>query len=450
MSRKTKMLPEAGLSTGGNLAETEIQRVIIESMSLSTMPSVFFPGSFMNRSSFASQQVRVFNLTWAITETEAAGADDSVAVIGAGLAGISIATALQRKGFNVQLFEAKDDFLWLQQDCAIRYINPSINFWHEEKLRSETMLPCLNWKAGSADKVILDVRTQFEREIMPNLPKIRLSSELTKINTRNGKVELCFNGMDEHEEFDVVFVTTGFGVESSVTGTIGGSYWGNNEVAPRGLPTPQRYFVSGVGDGGLIEVLRLAYRSFGFGLLTFRIAQEIDKRQIRNNIESVERTARSIPCLRKQSEYVRKSYQKALVTEKIASMMQRNLRPSSMIYLIDKDRVAFSTRTAPIHRFMLAQAVKLGYVQIVHGELEEHSSGVPSINYPDYDGETGDEVILADKQQPLPGDSVIARHGTKSPLSFLLEEEEINEIRMRQLNLEPFQNSIFFKKDYFE
>src|SRR5262249_12060207 len=71
------------------------------------------------------------------------------------------------------------------------------------------------------------------------------------------------------QTFNTVIIAVGFGVESGVLEKSAQSYWRNDSVNQPlpGIPSQRstNYFISGPGDGGLIDLLRLCINDFNQG-----------------------------------------------------------------------------------------------------------------------------------------------------------------------------------------
>ncbi|AZV39458.1 FAD-dependent oxidoreductase [Komagataeibacter xylinus] len=79
----------------------------------SNQQRLYFVGTFDRRITFYSQQVRALRLAHALDETGAILPSHSVAVVGAGAAGATIAMALALMGHDVTLYDPADDILHL-------------------------------------------------------------------------------------------------------------------------------------------------------------------------------------------------------------------------------------------------------------------------------------------------------------------------------------------------
>jgi len=87
-----------------------------------------------------SLQQRAFNIVWVLKTEGLLG--QSVAVVGAGLAGITAALAARQAGAVVTLVERKPEVLHLQRGSQLRYIHPNVYEWPvPESLQPFTEVP---------------------------------------------------------------------------------------------------------------------------------------------------------------------------------------------------------------------------------------------------------------------------------------------------------------------
>src|SRR4051794_29913623 len=90
-------------------------QTILGRMSVPGLEQVYVLGSFARLVTFSSQQCRAFNLIWALFETKKLSPGSSVAVIGGGLAGLTVAAAAALKRCDVTIIEKASQLLPLQR-----------------------------------------------------------------------------------------------------------------------------------------------------------------------------------------------------------------------------------------------------------------------------------------------------------------------------------------------
>lgn len=215
-----------------------------------------------------AQQQRAFNLAYVLLEKPLLVAGMDVAIVGGGIAGLSAATALLANGIRVTIYERMHEVLSLQRGNLTRYVHPQIARWPDKASGYPlTDFPYMNWQGGTVGRVILELNEQW-REIRnifgpPHLT-VNIDCKVRELSITAGgakvrvHTKLGFSG-----NFDYAIVAAGYGLEDDLGSTP--SYWHNDDFSQPVLDprvNQRKYFVSGVGDGGLTEVLRLKLSDF--------------------------------------------------------------------------------------------------------------------------------------------------------------------------------------------
>lgn len=234
---------------------------IINKMKVGEYSRIFLVGKNATRVTFASQQKRALNLLWALSEEKKIHAGDRIAIVGAGLAGLTAAVAADILGGNVTLYEKKSDPLHLQRGNNSRYIHPNLFEWPDSAARDPlTHLPFLNWSEDTCGNIARWILEQWT-ELRANIEECS-STEVVIDGELDSKALLSANGTQH--KFDLIVLCPGFGLERSVDGIPFMSYWENDNLAGPSLRhTGHRTFlISGTGDGGLIDLARILIRDF--------------------------------------------------------------------------------------------------------------------------------------------------------------------------------------------
>ena len=124
-------------------------RPLLQQMGVPGDTSTYVLGSFDQRITIYSQQVRALNLAFAL---QAHGGVDgkSIGVVGGGIAGLTFAAAALYFGARVTVFEKREEWIDLQRSSS-RWVHPHIYDWPNEGATSEQAdLPFLSWSAGPA------------------------------------------------------------------------------------------------------------------------------------------------------------------------------------------------------------------------------------------------------------------------------------------------------------
>lgn len=229
---------------------------ILALLQVPTHPNMFVLGSFAARVTVYSQQVRALNLIDALVSTGRIRRRSSVAIVGAGAAGLTAASALLRMGvLNVRIFESEDGVLPIQRSSRARYLHPHIYDWPARdiaEVRAE--LPVLDWEACYANELAAKFASAWR-----GLCKSRgVTSELHKaarVTSKNLECRVSSDGA-EPELFDITIVAVGFGVERDSRSSY--PYWAD---IPADDPRFRKrtWLISGAGDGALTDVMRLGF-----------------------------------------------------------------------------------------------------------------------------------------------------------------------------------------------
>jgi len=251
---------------------------------------VYCLGPALGRVNFVSQQIRAFNLAWALhasDQLEKKG--KNIAVIGAGLSGLTVAAALVVRGATVTIFEAHKGPMAVQQHSPHRFVYPLMNWWPEadgvEYLNPTSNLPFLNWRANECDGAAREITATWEDLVTQYYPALKVDTgktfmKLHHLKYDEGKVVVEYQdslkkagNSDYSDPFDIVILAVGFGLERKQTGFKRVSYWTDDKLeATRDLDASVKHFlISGIGDGGLIDALRLAF-NFDSGKLAYQMA----------------------------------------------------------------------------------------------------------------------------------------------------------------------------------
>lgn len=230
------------------------------------------------------QQMRALNLVYCLEERNKL--QHRIAIIGGGAAGATAAISAKSLGYHVALFEQRPSLFHLQLGCDIRWLHPHIYDWPAPGSDSPYAgLPFLDWQFGTAAEVATSLQREWDRAVRePSDAEIevhlRASAHISE--RKNGKIAVRWDNSDQEkrcgeEQFDTVILAVGFGLEKGVHGNEAQSYWRNdsiNQPLP-GVPSqrPVTYFVSGTGDGGLIDLLRVCISDFNQG----RILEDLFK-----------------------------------------------------------------------------------------------------------------------------------------------------------------------------
>lgn len=230
------------------------------------------------------QQVRALNLIYSLKVS--GRLKRSLAVIGGGAAGATAALAAASLGCEVSIFEQRPTLFHLQQGCDIRWLHPHIYEWPAPGTDSPYAgLPLLDWEFGTAAEVAARLQRAWADARTKNNAMTIAEHYRASAHVAGGSAKGVTVGWDNsildprsgEKVFDTVVVAAGFGVERGVLDREAQSYWRNDSVNQPlpGIPSQRSatYFISGTGDGGLIDLLRVCINDFNQG----RILEELFK-----------------------------------------------------------------------------------------------------------------------------------------------------------------------------
>jgi hypothetical protein len=387
--------------------------------------------------------------------------ETEIAVVGAGIAGLTAFVALSLMGAKVTLYEKEAAVLTLQSGTTHRYIHPSVNFWPDEDANRTTDFPFFDWYSSICSTVISTFLLQWEGDPMAN-PHRRdpLQDPVLKDSTERDPVfdcELKFSRYDKvtkkvhlidnrpnrnvkRVEADLVLVAIGFGVEDDLEDTSQRPYWDKDLINYYYTSGGHNIIVSGAGDGGLMDCLRLVYQGFKSGDLALDLIRALETGQyaVRDNIKKIEAEALAEPdpnirAQRLQDEYYKMFEDGGSLNKSARQLLDAALvRPTSQkrpnqISLVGQFAAPFELGAAPINRLMFAYALKAGAVAFVRGKITR----------------PGDTFLLDEGggAHPVEKDAiVIVRHGPKHALSGFLGKNQCKELRKAQQTPGAFAN----------
>ena len=330
------------------------------------LPGLYLLGSFNRHITVHSQQRRAINLIHSLIRVGGGLDEKSLAIVGAGFAGLTAAAyALEKSTAKVVLFDAAPRPLWLQDGCANRWLHPGIYDWPlPGSLEPRTRLPVLNWHAGSAAEVAQQVRAEWERIAARKrglAPRFETVVGAVTAGAADKLVVELSNG--QAEPFDIVVLAVGFGLEAGRPGRVG--YW-NDADGLDGIAAGFSVLVSGFGDGGLADVLRLCLPDFRQDSLVelVRHVPEATRQQL---IDWDNNHHNEIAVL--DQHYTR------LQVKPVVEQLKNSQPALARVTLAGKGHL-YSQRSAILNRFLISQLRQArgeGAFEIVEGAVDDES-----------------------------------------------------------------------------
>ncbi len=254
---------------------------------------------------FYSQQIRAFNFVAALNTCAKGFGDEKgdpikVAVVGAGLAGITAASALvmlKNRNIQVTVYERAPCNFPEQRFNTSRHIHPRILFWPEHNFENaSTELPYLNWSEGMCNEIVRGLDDQFKMlEYYTNTSQEKIDP------TSNGPLTMRYNthvkgyfisdsgyvlnvapvgsegGDLVSEAYHYIIFTVGFGTEKVLNNVLGYTYWQNDPYSQIVYQGNSTIAVSGTGDGALTDFIRLAFVDFDHGEILRKVTQRLQR-----------------------------------------------------------------------------------------------------------------------------------------------------------------------------
>lgn len=404
-------------------------------MQVPDYPNVFFIGGNATRVTFSTQQIRALNLVWALHCEHVISAGKEVAIVGGGLAGATAALAASEVGCIVHIFERMPEMFHLQRGAHLRYVHPNIHMWPDKQWdRPSTDLPCLNWRADTAANVAIQVEEQWREfkgtvheHMGSDVSPIRYMIDRRPLLTAEGKEFF-------QRKFDCVIIAAGFGLESDIPPLPFVSYWENDNYGRHVIsqPIPRRFLVSGLGDGGCIDAIRLSLRDFDAKLIeqllptseltaVSDLLLEIEK-QVYTVLENDPVTAEHEKLVSGNTDpghildqysgaYLWQEYDKLPIPNAVIENIKHRVRKDTTLILNDSRPSPLTLGSFLINRFLLFILRKHCGINFVSGHLEvcPQNSG-------------GYTTIISKKgfpNRPVFVDEVVVRHGTRPAVNSL-------------------------------
>ena len=89
-------------------------------------PRVYLLGCHHRQITFYSQQTRAVNLIHSLLQVNALQPGQPIAIVGAGVSGVTAAAFAAEHGCTVDLYEKEHEALTLQRNCESRWVHPHV------------------------------------------------------------------------------------------------------------------------------------------------------------------------------------------------------------------------------------------------------------------------------------------------------------------------------------
>jgi FAD dependent oxidoreductase len=399
-------------------------------------PGIYILGSLRDPNeqiAVSRQQERAINLVHALCGP--AGPlrpGRTVCVIGAGVAGLTAAAYAIKRGLGVTVLENRKP-LWNLRGCRTRWLHPNLfALWPRPGWNvTATHLPVMNWYADYADRVgelLWSKYTSHDRSnpLSPkNLGPCIEIDRVQLLDPSNGSPRVRWHRReadgDTVESFDAVILAMGFGSEARMRDAVASVYWLDDALErPDPHRADTRYLISGTGDGGLTDLLRIRLRDFRHHHLRELLLSVPDG--IQRQVAELDRElaaqylrAGQVPDARRALARAEVdglfSWRLRAIANSYALSLTTMVRHDTHAWLTGREASAFSPgRAWPVSRFLAALLLekdpgRTRYFssgpQGVHVEAGESSQGMAPTQF-----------TVATPSGRLEVDAVVYRHGT--------------------------------------
>jgi hypothetical protein len=346
--------------------EEAIADFIIFQSTVKERPNTYSLGCYAKRVTFYSQQNRALNLVWALYKKDKINKASNIAIVGGGLAGMSAAIAAESIGCSVTIFEKEDEFLPIQQGNTTRYIHPNIYEWpYVGSEKEKTELPFLNWSAGYTNEVI----KQIEREwlLLSSNITTKIGTQINSIIPVNDKPMLFCNQGGQSWTFDCVILAVGFGEERPIENVAMRLYWTTDGLHQRLGSTVRQFLVSGCGDGGLIDILRLTIRNFEHKSFTDKFLEGDFSHTYKILLEIDEKAPKNDPFL--ASIYLSDEYENVAIPDTLEKYINANLRNNTVVTLNGRTPKFLTLDSSIINRFAVFLVMRTKKISYISGSI---------------------------------------------------------------------------------
>jgi len=416
---------------------------LIRWMEVPQQPNVFTLGNYARQVTFSSQQSRAFSLIWALFRANRLAAGRRVAVVGAGLGGITAAVAALSKECSVDLFEQASQTCPLQRGNDIRFVHPNILSWPEQICETaHTDFPFLNWTASSVRGVIKQIDLQWKRHVAnPRLRRlfnyhvVRLYVSPSKAGPQrpwiaaNRVVDGAIAGDVAgdrtpgfiEEQYDCVILAVGFGEERSVAGVPFVSYWENDSLHQETGRVRRSIFVSGCGDGGLIDALRLRLRNFDHADFVRRFMGVATSTGLVDQLKQIDGELRRHAAAPDVSLRFQTRYDQLPVPPEVKRYFCEEKRADTTVTLNSPAPGPLTFKASLLNRYATYLAVRYADLHYLSGRIvaERGASGGYRVTV------RRDDIGLDETHS---FDMVIVRHGPQAVISRLIPESAAKEL----------------------
>lgn len=368
-------------------------------------PHVYLLGCNHRQITFYSQQTRAVNLVHSLLQTAELREGQPIAVVGAGVAGLTAAGFAAENGYSVGLYEKEEEPLTIQAACENRWVHPHIYDWPEPGSLNDATgdLPVLNWTAGSAQNVIRQLRKEWRSLEQKHSRRISFYPRSLVGSDDSQHAGTLLSELTR--QYQVVILAVGFGKEPERFGTK--PYWVDDNIQTRHRAD---WLVSGFGDGALADLMQICIPDFKHEeLKNFVAPVTLDGELAKHLLEQED-------AGRRDQEALNSYYEKELRVPQVLELLRDRVNTTRRIVIQGKaGSHLYGSTSAIINRFVISQIQRLyeaahneksrDFFQVIHAEW---------VGQPETKSGTAFQVTFNDRS-PFEG-GLVVRHGPEPVL----------------------------------
>jgi HAD superfamily phosphoserine phosphatase-like hydrolase len=345
---------------------------VLELMLVPNTQGIYVLGCFGRYVTVYSQQVRALNLAWALYKKGALARNTRIAVVGGGAGGLTLAVAAARLGATVTLLEKLYAPMGLQRGSKKRFVHPHIYDWPAMEVETDyAELPILDWEADYAGAVADQVEAEWKKELHRYRDRIFAHWEVRDVSivqpSAGDLTTITWNEPGKGPrvgEFNIIVLAVGFGREPDVSGSY--RYWEDDRLDQ--MDDKRKIcLVSGYGDGGLTDLMRLTIRDFRHDRIVRMFANDPESVKVGEELIKQEEQFRNDKDIHKLSDY----YQKLSVPH-VERLLKKRRRTDTDVYLTGHSLWdVYGPRASILNRFIVSQLARVGALIWLQGPITQ-------------------------------------------------------------------------------
>jgi hypothetical protein len=404
--------------------------VVLKSTEFGPNSRIYLLRSGISHTSFHDQQKRALALAEALKTRGNLEETDRIAIVGGGVAGTTLALALQDGHCPIDLYE-EGSHLFRQNDASHRYLHPTINSWPTEHLDATTNLPFMNWYAGPAKQVVEQFEQELSERTEDGMLSFFLNSRVLEIRKEEGdEITLLYrqkNGESSSVSYSCIVVIEP--ALRSQSQTVARSYWSPDNLQST---SNENVLIVGDGDGALIDALRYTISSKSVEQLAVKLADLLTGSKLASELAELEQ---AVDRSEKTTEKMHESYIEAAQRLKIddvyevpRSLLDNSISSRNSVFLTNnQSQFSFAVDASPILKLITAYASLVGQIHFVKRDIDYEAS----------ERDNGEHLNLS-------VDQVVVRHGTS-------DYDQLNSSVVRLgIAFGPVDQQFLFKRSSFE